>query len=86
VTELWLMRADGHVMQLSRDQDGDDRELFHAATLSLGALGVIVAVTLQCERAFNLQQVQYSVSLKDVRNTSVGFLAELAAGSLPSVL
>lgn len=65
VLELWLMRSDGHVIKLSRDQ-ADDYELFHASTLSLGALGVITSVTLQCERAFNLQQVHYSVPLTDI--------------------
>lgn len=64
VLELWLMQSDGHVVKLSREDD--DNEMFHAATLSLGALGIIVSLTLQCERAFNLQQVQYSVPLKDV--------------------
>jgi len=59
------MQGDGHVIKLSRDDQ--DAEMFHASTLSLGALGVIVSLTLQCERAFNLQQVQYSVPLKDVR-------------------
>jgi len=65
------MQSDGHVIKLSRDDV--DNEMFHAATLSLGALGIIVSVTLQCERAFNLQQVQYSVPLKDVRFLLLSF-------------
>jgi len=60
-----MMLANGDVVKLSRDDQ--DAEMFHASTLSLGALGIILSVTLQCERAFNLQQVQYSVPLKDVR-------------------
>jgi len=53
---------DGHVMKLSRDS-----EMFDAATLSLGALGVVVSVTLQCERAFNLQQLNYTATIDHVR-------------------
>ena len=66
VTELWLMRGDGHVMKLSRDHDDDD-ELFDASTLSLGALGIVVALTLQCEQVFNLQQLTYTATLDHVR-------------------
>ena len=58
------MQGDGHVIKLSRDDE--DAEMFHASTLSLGALGVIVSLTLQCERAFNLQQLTYAATLHDV--------------------
>jgi len=65
VLELCLLLSDGELMTLTRH--GDDADVFNAACLSLGALGVIVSLKLQCEPAFNLQQVQYSVPLKDVR-------------------
>jgi len=62
------MLANGDLMTLSCNDDDDKAtEIFQAARLSLGALGIIVSVKLQCEPAFNLQQVQYSAPLKDVR-------------------
>jgi len=60
-----MMLSDGEMMTLTRQDT--DTDLFHAACLSLGALGIIVSLKLQCEPAFRLQQVQYSVPLKDVR-------------------
>ena len=60
------MLSDGELMTATC-QDVD-KVMFHAAQLSLGALGVIVSLKLQCEPAFNLEQVQYSVPLKDVRD------------------
>ena len=69
VLELCLLLSDGELMTLTRH--GDDADVFNAACLSLGALGVIVSLKLQCEPAFNLQQVQYSVPLKDVRTWEV---------------
>ena len=65
------MTADGEVMTLSRDRDAD---MFTAACLSLGALGVILTVTVQCEKAFNLSQTQYSTKLDDVRDTFLNII------------
>ena len=62
------MRSDGEVMTLTRD--GEDKDMFNAACLSLGALGVIVSLKLQCEPAFRLQQLTYAAILDDVR---IGF-------------
>lgn len=45
---------------------GDDPELFEAARLGLGALGVISAVTLQCVPAFDIVAHQYPAPLSDV--------------------
>jgi len=59
------MLADGDLMTLSCN-DADD-EIFQAARLSLGALGIIVSLKLQCEPAFNLQQITYLSTLDDVR-------------------
>jgi len=59
------MKSDGELLTLTCHDE--DKDMFQAATLSLGALGVIVSLKLQCEPAFRLQQVQYSVPLKDVR-------------------
>jgi len=69
VLELCLMLGDGKTITLTCNDD--DKDLFQAACLSLGALGIIVSVKLQCEPAFRLQQVLYSAPLKDVRNYSL---------------
>ncbi|XP_015913395.1 L-gulonolactone oxidase [Parasteatoda tepidariorum] len=63
VTELEMMLADGSVNTYSSVRDGD---IFQAALCSLGSLGIILTVTIQCEEAFNLQMRQYGLSLKDV--------------------
>jgi L-gulono-1,4-lactone dehydrogenase len=51
VTELTLMLADGSTVVCSEEQEP---EVFRAARVGLGALGVIVEVTLQCVPAFTL--------------------------------
>ena len=65
VLELSMLLSDGELMTLRRHDD--DADVFDAACLSLGALGVIVSLKLQCEPAFNLQQVTYAARLDDVR-------------------
>ena len=50
VRALELVTADGQL----RTIDAGDPELLHAASVGLGALGVITTVTLQCEPAFAL--------------------------------
>ena len=57
VQSLRLIRADGRTMDLSRT-DGD---LFQAARLSLGCLGVITRVTLDCEPAFDLEETAFNL-------------------------
>jgi FAD-linked oxidoreductase len=51
ITGLELVLADGSVVRCSA---GERLELFHAARIGLGALGVISSVTLRCERSFSL--------------------------------
>ncbi|XP_070200311.1 L-gulonolactone oxidase-like [Littorina saxatilis] len=63
IVELELMTASGEVIHISKE---DNSELMPAAVLSLGALGIILNVTLQCEPAFNLLQKQNPGTLKDV--------------------
>jgi L-gulonolactone oxidase len=53
VTRLRLALADGTIVDCSRAQDP---ELFAAARVGLGALGVITQVTLRCEPAFTLEE------------------------------
>jgi FAD-linked oxidoreductase len=47
-----LVTSDGHLLRLSAESDP---ELMAAARVSLGALGVITLVTIQCVKAFNLR-------------------------------
>ena len=58
------MLSDGELMTATC-QDVD-KVMFHAAQLSLGALGVIVSLKLQCEPDFNLEQLTYAAKLEDV--------------------
>lgn len=59
VTGLRLVLADGTVRQCSREQHPD---LFDAARVSLGALGVITHVELQCVDHYRLRVVRTRVS------------------------
>ncbi|GIX70541.1 l-gulonolactone oxidase, partial [Caerostris extrusa] len=63
VTEIELMLSNGTVLTLSPEKDF---ELFQAAVCSLGSFGIILTVTMQCEKAFNLQMRQYGLPLKEV--------------------
>lgn len=60
VKELTLVRADGSVLHCSPSLDDTT---FKAAQVSLGALGVISTVTLQCEPAFNLEAQEEGADL-----------------------
>lgn len=53
VTALRLVTGTGEIRTLSADEDP---EHFSAARVSLGCLGIITQVTLQCEPAFNLRE------------------------------
>ncbi|GIH03303.1 L-gulonolactone oxidase [Rhizocola hellebori] len=53
IAALTLVTADGSILQLTADD-----ELFPAARLGLGALGVITDVTLSCVPAFRLHAVE----------------------------
>jgi L-gulonolactone oxidase len=50
VESLRLVRADGQVVEIDGTSD-----LFPAATVSLGLLGIISTVTFRCVPAFTLQ-------------------------------
>jgi L-gulonolactone oxidase len=54
VVELTLVLADGSVLVCSEDRDA---EVFRAARVGLGALGVLAEVTLQCVPSFTLHGV-----------------------------
>ncbi|MFD1811620.1 D-arabinono-1,4-lactone oxidase [Rhodococcus gannanensis] len=66
VRALQLVLADGTVVDCS---DEENPELFHAARIGLGAIGVIAKVTLQCVDAFLMRAVE-----------APGLLSETLAG------
>ncbi|HWN32644.1 MAG TPA: D-arabinono-1,4-lactone oxidase [Pseudonocardia sp.] len=72
VRALELVLADGSVVQCAPDRDG---ELFSAARVGLGALGVVSAVTLATEPAFALHAAERPMPLARV----LGELDELVA-------
>jgi FAD-linked oxidoreductase len=63
VAGLELVLADGSVATCSADERPD---LFHAARVSLGALGVLSTVTLQCVPAFALSADERPLPLEEV--------------------
>jgi L-gulono-1,4-lactone dehydrogenase len=63
VHELTLALADGTLLKCSRDEDA---ELWRAARVGVGALGVIAEVTLRCVPAFTLHGVDAPVPLQEV--------------------
>ncbi|MGH9631835.1 MAG: FAD-binding protein [Bryobacteraceae bacterium] len=56
VSEMEFVTADGEVVVLSRERDG---EQFHGAVVNLGALGVLTKLTLDVQPTFNVSQVVY---------------------------
>lgn len=60
ITQIELITADGAEYQLS---ENTDKEAFQAACVSLGALGVMYSITLQCEPIFKLNYQKISMSL-----------------------
>lgn len=63
VRGLQLVTADGQLVECSAEQHP---ELFAAARVSLGALGIVTAVTLQCEPAFALHSVAAPADYEDL--------------------
>jgi L-gulonolactone oxidase len=62
VAELTLVLADGSTLRCAPDEDAD---VYRAARVSLGALGVIAEVTLRCVPAFTLRGHDSPQSLTD---------------------
>src|ERR1700722_6353596 len=56
VSALEIVKADGEVVKLSRQQDG---ETFRGAVVGLGALGVITKVTLDIQPTYIMRQYVY---------------------------
>jgi L-gulonolactone oxidase len=62
IVGLRLVTADGSVLECDRDQNAD---VFDAARVGLGALGIVTSVTLQCVPAFNLHAVEEPAPVDD---------------------
>ncbi|WP_405145571.1 FAD-binding protein [Sphaerisporangium sp. NBC_01403] len=56
VSEVEMVTADGEVVVLGRDRDGDR---FDGAVVALGALGAVVSLTLDVVPAFDVRQYVY---------------------------
>lgn len=62
VTRLRMVLPDGEVVQVDGDRTP---ELFQAARVGLGALGVITQVTFRCVPAFHLEEESYPLSFDE---------------------
>jgi xylitol oxidase len=56
VSALEMVTADGDLIELSRERDG---ETFHGVVVGLGALGIVVTLTLDIVPAFDIEQIVY---------------------------
>ena len=56
VCGLEMVTADGEIVSLSREHDG---ERFHGAVVDLGGLGVVTNVTLEIQPTFQIRQLVY---------------------------
>ncbi|XP_066566221.1 L-gulonolactone oxidase-like [Amia ocellicauda] len=63
VVSLSLMTAVGEVLHCS---DSVNQDIFQAARLHLGSLGVILTLTYQCQPAFRLHERQFPSTLTEV--------------------
>ena len=57
------MKADGEIIYCSEQSNP---EIFKAALLSLGAMGIIINMTIQCEPAFHLHEYVEAATLDEV--------------------
>ena len=63
VRKLRLINGKGEIVECS---ETENRDLFKAAQVSLGALGIITEITLQCVPAYRLELVNRSENLHEV--------------------
>lgn len=66
VIKIRIVTAAGKLIECSEDENA---EIFKAAQVSLGALGIITAYTLQCRPAYKLNYVARKASLLEVIDT-----------------
>ena len=60
-----MLLASGEIQTYSKEKNSD---LFPAVLCSLGCLGIILTATIQCEKAFRLEQIEYPAKLDDVNH------------------
>jgi len=63
ITGMRIIASDGSVIECRADKEP---AVFNAARVGLGALGLVSAVTLQCEEAFNLHAIEQAERVDDV--------------------
>lgn len=63
MTEIEMILASGEIRTYSKISNPDE---FGAVKCSLGCLGIILSVKIQCESAFRLEQIEYTAKLEDV--------------------
>ncbi len=73
IIEFTLIKADGEKVLINRE---NDNELYNAAILSLGCLGVISEITLQVTNAFNLHDYTETIVFDEVVENLDDLLAE----------
>ena len=66
IAGLRIVTGDGSIINVS---EAENSELFQATKVSLGALGIIISVTLQCVQAFNLEILSFIAPLPAVSYT-----------------
>ena len=63
VIGLKIVTGDGGILECSPTEN---QNIFEAARVSLGALGIIIEVTLQCVPAFRLRAIEQTTSINNV--------------------
>lgn len=63
VVALTLLTASGDILECS---ESENPELFQAACVHLGCLGIILTVTFQCVPEFYLQETTFPSTIKEV--------------------
>jgi sugar-1,4-lactone oxidase-like protein len=77
VLALRLIAADGEVIEANRERQPD---VFDAARIGLGCLGILSTITLQCEPAFNLRLSERPARLDATLDRLASLNAEEHAG------
>lgn len=73
VVALTLLTADGTILLCS---ESSNAEVFQAARVHLGSLGVVLTITLQCVPQFYLQETSFPSTLTEKENLLISALGE----------
>ncbi len=76
VLALEMVLADGEIVTVRADGEGADRDLFDAARVGLGALGVLTAVTFRVEPSFLLRSTRRPMRLSEILGSLDAITAE----------